>query len=94
LQIISQKKIIKFVGKNIVFSLKICFFTQNELSEVHIMQTKHFISPSVTVFRETGHKNSENTHIEKMGFWSKLIPYQALPGNARGIGYIKLKLIP
>jgi hypothetical protein len=28
-------------------------------SEVHIMQTKQFISPSVTVFRVIGHKNSE-----------------------------------
>jgi hypothetical protein len=32
------------------------------------MQTKDFISPSVTLFRVIGHKNSENTHIEKMGF--------------------------
>jgi hypothetical protein len=32
-------------------------------SEVHIMQTKHFISPSVTVFRVIGHKDSENTRI-------------------------------
>jgi predicted permease len=46
-------------------------------SEVHIMQTKHFISPSVTVFRVIGHKNSENTHIEKNGF---LVKINTVPG--------------
>jgi hypothetical protein len=46
-------------------------------SEVHIMQTKHFISPSVTVFRIIGHKNSQNTHIEKNGF---LVKINTIPG--------------
>jgi hypothetical protein len=48
-------------------------------SEVHIMQTKHFISPSVTVFRVIGHKNSQNTCtcIEKNGF---LVKINTVPG--------------
>jgi hypothetical protein len=58
-------------------------------SEVHIMQTKHFISPSVTVFRVIliGHKNSENTRIEKNGFLVQIL-YQILYQR-----YINLKLI-
>jgi hypothetical protein len=41
------------------------------------MQTKHFISPSVTVFRVIGHKYSENTHIERNGF---LVKINTVPG--------------
>jgi hypothetical protein len=55
------KKSAKFFRKKIRFLPEIS-------SEVHIMQTKHFISPSVTVFRVIGHKNSQSTHIEKNGF--------------------------
>jgi hypothetical protein len=44
------------------------------------MQTKHFISPSVTVFRVIGHKNSENTHIEKNGFLVKHVKINTVPG--------------
>jgi hypothetical protein len=50
---------------------------------VHIMQTKHFISPSVTCLQSyRSHKTSENTHIEENIFFVKISQ-----------GHIKLKLI-
>jgi hypothetical protein len=71
LQIISQKQILKLLAKTSFFRKKIRFLPKIS-SEVHIMQTKHFISPSVTIFRVIGHKNSQNTHIEKNGFLVKI----------------------